>query len=268
MMKLDPFKIIEPTCISFSGGRTSAYMLWRVLQAHDGKLPDEAIVCFANTGKEDEATLRFVHDCSVNWNVPIIWLEYKWAEKPVDRFKVVFYETAARQGEPFAESIWQNGKPYLPNSVQRICTVNTKIKPINAYLKSINFEEFVIAVGIRADEQYRAAKMKDKWTPLVHAKVTKRDVLDFWASNSFDLELPSNGFYSNCDLCFMKPVAQVASMIQERPERAIWWAKQEEIAQGRFSKDRPTYANMMKFTKDQSDMFDLNEEAIACFCGD
>jgi 3'-phosphoadenosine 5'-phosphosulfate sulfotransferase (PAPS reductase)/FAD synthetase len=186
----------------------------------------------------------------------------------MNRFKVVTFETASRNGEPFAESIWQNGKPYLPNSVQRICTVNTKIKPINAYMQSINIDDWETAVGIRADEQYRAAKMKDKWTPLVYAGTTKQDVLNFWGANSFDLELPNSGFYSNCDLCFMKPLAQISSMIQEKPTRAIWWAQQEELAKGRFSKDRPTYASMMQFTQDQTDMFDKNEEAIACFCGD
>jgi argininosuccinate synthase len=50
----DPFKITEPTVISFSGGRTSAYLLWRVLQSNGG-MPDEAIAVFANTGKEEEA---------------------------------------------------------------------------------------------------------------------------------------------------------------------------------------------------------------------
>ena len=73
----DPFKITEPTVISFSGGRTSAYMLWRVLQSNGGKLPEEAIVCFANTGKEDENTLVFVRDCAINWGVKIHWIEYR-----------------------------------------------------------------------------------------------------------------------------------------------------------------------------------------------
>ena len=68
-MTRDPFKIDGQTCISFSGGRTSAYMLWRVLRSNGGTLPTECVVCFANTGKEDGATLRFVRGCGERWGV-------------------------------------------------------------------------------------------------------------------------------------------------------------------------------------------------------
>ena len=108
---MNPFLITEPTCISFSGGRTSAYMLWRILEANQMKLPEDAIVCFANTGKEEEATLKFVHDCEINWGAEIHWIEYKYDEIPAKRFKRVTYETASRGGEPFAELIDQNGSP-------------------------------------------------------------------------------------------------------------------------------------------------------------
>ena len=68
-----------------------------------GQLPSEAIVCFANTGKEDEATLRFVQDCSEHWNVPITWLEYR-----AEGYAVVDYATASRNGEPFEALIEKN----------------------------------------------------------------------------------------------------------------------------------------------------------------
>jgi len=278
----DPFKIDEPTCISFSGGRTSAYMLWRILQSHGGKLPEEAIVCFANTGKEDEATLQFVHDCETNWGVKIHWLEYRYDEVPSNRFKVVDFATASRDGEPFFELIDQNGSPYLPNPVARICTAKLKIRVIHHYLKSLGFEhnENMDWVGIRADEMRRAAKMDRSRTPLVTAGVTKETVGEFWRSQAFDLGLPNmNGvtMHGNCDLCFLKPAHQVFSLIREKPERAIWWIKMEEHAQSsnktfgdgaRFRKDRPSYKEMYEYALQQKDMFDANEEAIPCFCGD
>ena len=79
------YKLTEPSCISFSGGRTSAYMLWRFIDANDG-LPDDCIVTFANTGKEMNQTLNFVKDCEEYWDIPIVWLQYKKADKVKDRF--------------------------------------------------------------------------------------------------------------------------------------------------------------------------------------
>jgi 3'-phosphoadenosine 5'-phosphosulfate sulfotransferase (PAPS reductase)/FAD synthetase len=275
----NPFKITEPTCISFSGGRTSAYMLWRVLQANGGKLPAEAVVCFANTGKEDEATLQFVQRVSNEWVVPIVWLEFRDTD---DRFEVVSFETASRNGEPFEALIRKRN--YLPNPVTRFCTIDLKIRPIGRYLLSIGMAETkteaenMSMIGMRADEQRRAAKIADKSRiPLVKAGITKQDVGDFWRAQPFDLELSNmNGvtMHGNCDLCFLKGGAQILSLVQEKPERAVWWAKMEALALASkpsgavFRSDRPSYAQMASFAADQKDMFDQNEEAIACFCGD
>jgi 3'-phosphoadenosine 5'-phosphosulfate sulfotransferase (PAPS reductase)/FAD synthetase len=272
----DPFKIIEPTVISFSGGRTSGYMLWRVLQSNNG-LPDDAKVIFANTGKEEEATLKFINDCAIKWNVPIVWLEYL-PEKP--RYKEITYETASRNGEPFAALIEK--KNYLPNPVTRFCTVELKIRTIHRYLKDLGWkhDENSDWIGIRADEPRRAAKVTRDRVPLFVDGITSKDVGNFWAEQEFDLELPNiNGktYHGNCDLCFLKGYPQTLSLIQEKPERAIWWIEQEVkikstgkfIGDGaRFRKDRPSYKQMMEYSKTQGDMFGSEEETIACFCGD
>jgi 3'-phosphoadenosine 5'-phosphosulfate sulfotransferase (PAPS reductase)/FAD synthetase len=288
----DPFKIDSPTCISFSGGRTSAYMLWRVLQSNGG-LPQEAVVCFANTGKEDEATLRFVRDCGEHWSVHINWLEFQ-QEEP--QFKVVNFYTASRDGEPFEAVIRK--RQYLPNPVTRFCTSELKIRTMHKWLRA-NWQalgwdaadmEWDQMIGIRADEQRRVAKIRKRGhstettketmrMPLADANVSLSEIDAFWAKQPFKLELPTyNGrtLAGNCDLCFLKPANQVFTLIKEKPERAVWWAKMEALALALaskpdgavFRKDRPNYASMARFAQDQRDMFDKNEEGIACFCGD
>lgn len=280
---IDPFRINGPTCISFSGGRTSAYMLWRVLQAHQMSLPGDAVVCFANTGKECEETLEFVRDCSVNWGVEITWLEYVNYKDDEPKFKQVAFDTASRNGEPFEALIRRRG--FLPNPVARFCTVELKVRTIHRYLKAQGWTEWDSMLGIRADEQRRLSKIgnqdygkhEEKVAPLGAAGVTKEDVGAFWREQSFDLGLPNNNgvtMHGNCDLCFLKGGAQILSLIAEKPERAVWWASMEALALASkpsgavFRSDRPSYAQMAAFARDQRDMFDPNEEAIACFCGD
>jgi predicted phosphoadenosine phosphosulfate sulfurtransferase len=273
---MNPYKIIEPTVISFSGGRTSGYMLWRILQENNG-LPDDAIVVFANTGKEMEETLEFVRDCELNWNVPIHWVEYS-NEKC--GFKRVNFLSASRNGEPFAEML--NKKQYLPSPVMRFCTIELKIRAINKYLKFLGWDhnENMDWVGIRADEQRRAAKIDRERTPLVADGITKADVGKFWKAQSFDLKLPNNNgvtMHGNCDLCYLKGAKQTLSLISEKPDRALWWAKMEETHinkakndSGKFRKDRPTYRQMYNYVLSQKDLFlDMNDdETIPCYCGD
>jgi hypothetical protein len=113
---------------------------------------------------------------------------------------------------------------------------------------------------------------------LADAFVTAGDVGAFWKAQPFDLGLPNNNgktMHGNCDLCMLKPAAQVLSLIQEKPSRAVWWAAQEKKAEqfahgdgDKFRSDRASYAQMAKFTAAQADAFDQDEEAISCLCGD
>lgn len=270
----------ESTCISFSGGRTSAFMLWLYIQANEG-LPDSCHVTFANTGKENEATLRFVQRCSDEWQVPIAWIEYQRHEETQKRFKVVNFESASRNGEPFEQMIF--AKKYLPNPVARFCTIELKIRAISNYLFSIGAcesraqGENMAIVGIRADEHRRAVKISPERRPLVAAGITKEHVAEFWRNQPFDLELPNiNGvtYHGNCDLCYLKGASQIKSLIKENPESAEWWARMErEVPATKqtgalWRNDRPKYSEMLIIAKDQGDLFLAGDETIPCFCGD
>lgn len=90
--------------ISFSGGRTSAYMLHQILEANGG-LPDRAKVVFSNTGREMPETLDFVREVSGRWDVPIVWVELERGAEAGGRFRVVSHNSAARNGEPFEDMI-------------------------------------------------------------------------------------------------------------------------------------------------------------------
>lgn len=278
----DPFKIDGPTCLSFSFGRSSAYLLWRVLQANHG-LPKEALILSCNTGKEDEASLAFGREVSQRWGVPITLLEYRQGAG----FEVVSFETASRNGEPFEAVITQRGG-VLPNPRSRYCSSEMKTRTMHRYIRSLGVEEWDTMIGIRADEPRRVAKFRFNphpetpaeyvRIPLADAFVSAHDVGAFWKAQPFDLGLPNiNGktMHGNCDLCYLKPAAQVLSLVQEKPSRAVWWAEQEQKAEKfahgngkRFRDDRASYAEMSKFTAAQADAFDKDEEAISCLCGD
>lgn len=257
----DPFLIEGPALISFSGGRTSAYMLWRILQAHGGALPDDVYVCFANTGKEREETLRFVHECAMRWGVRVRWLEWRQRKGPVEgRFEEVGFNSASRDGQPLAGLI--EAKSYLPNSVMRFCTDELKIKVMKCFMVSLGYERWTNVIGLRADEMHRVNKSrarsesgKERWRnalPLADAGVAVRDVHSFWAAQDFDLGLLP--FEGNCDGCFLKARPKLWETERTKPGTLQWWADQEARCGATFRPEY-SYAELIQDVRRQPDMF-------------
>lgn len=250
MEGINPYWMAVPTLVSFSGGRTSGYMLHEIIRSHDGKLPEGVHVVFANTGKEREETLAFVNECAVRWSVPVRWVEWRAGDVG---FEEVTFETASRQGEPFSALIAQ--KQILPNVVMRYCTQKLKIHAMAKFMRSLGYEKWNNAVGLRYDEGHRVLKQidrntqaKDRWhavMPLSKAKVTKADVMSFWARQPFNLRL--HPYEGNCDLCFLKSRHKLHVIMRENPGLAAWWIEQETLYAGKTRKPE-----MSQFNADRS----------------
>lgn len=264
---MDPFRLETPAVVSFSGGRTSAYMLRRVLDAHGGSLPPGIKAAFQNTGREDERTLRYIDRMEKEWGVCVRWLEYMRRPGPVTEdgrtiachgWIEVNFRTASRGGEPFKmlldvyrdfRRVAKDADAVLPNPVQRFCSGVLKQRVMHWWVSDVlGWEEYTVAIGIRADEPSRVAKLKGAYkamspvAPLAAAGITEADVLGFWGRQPFDLGLthdPELGTYEgNCDFCFLKSNDKIKRLARERPESARWWADRERETGQRFRKDR------------------------------
>lgn len=231
--------------LAISGGRTSAYMLRRILEVN-GDLPNRVVATFENTGREMPQTLDFVAELSHRWQVPITWLEYL---PDAPGYLVVDHYTAARDGQPFEALIRK--RKFLPNQQARFCTVELKVRPAKKWVMAQGWERWTNAAGLRADEPHRLNKPPpcDRWTvwtPLADAGVTKEHVSKFWKAQAFDLMLPNNNGNTplgNCDGCFLKAEAINAHLAAEYPERAAWWERMEDLASSLTSGTGGTFSS-------------------------
>lgn len=214
--------------ISFSGGRTSGYMTKKIL---DTKRDEYDIkVIFSNTGFENEATLQFVHDCDTHFGFNTVWLEgVTNKEMGVGMsHKIVTFETASRNGEPFEQMIQKYG---ITNIQSPQCTRNLKRYPIESYLRSIGWalRDYDLAIGIRTDEQRRVKddKTRNVVYPLVHwFPADKQDVLDWWEDQPFDLQLQEH--QGNCKTCWKKSFNKLVKLHTEDPSQFDFFERMEE----------------------------------------
>jgi 3'-phosphoadenosine 5'-phosphosulfate sulfotransferase (PAPS reductase)/FAD synthetase len=274
----NPYRIDGPFVVSFSGGRTSAFMLAKIIDAHGGTFPPDGLVVFANTGREHSATLEFVRECAIRFGIAIHWIEYDTTTET--KYRVCDFDTASRNGEPFLDMM--RSRRMMPTPLRRLCTQWLKVEPIAKYAKSLGWNDATLAVGLRADEPRRVHRVAgterngfDYVCPMAEAGHTIDDVRAYWRASDFDLALPDDDrAFGNCDLCFLKGKRLIERVLRREPERAQWWIDAEREFGRTFRDDRATYAQMLVQVRIQPELFtrpdenDPEESQIPCTCTD
>lgn len=302
MTIVSPYKIRGPACVNVSGGRTSMYMMRRILD--EGPIDDGVFFAFANTGRELKETLDFVDECERQWGQKIYRLERRGTQdvqvmpSAFDRLLADKYEAYGRRGQT----------PVLPGPVARYCTIELKRTPAERFMVDMlgPCAEYDSVVGIRADEPSRVARLRERasesrpvypdgdesWMhpecsvaehkmraaslprvsydyvlPLADDGVVEADVLKFWKSQPFDLELEV--FEGNCDHCFMKSTWKRHECLRRRPALAEVWIADERKFGTPYRRSGQTVAEQLKAATVRLPLLDRMDDSLGdCLCHD
>jgi len=266
--------------VSFSGGRSSGMMLVKMAEK---KLLDNAVIQFADTGREHVETYNFVDKIENFIGVPIVRITAFPGVK-----------------DPLRHLILK--RKFLPNQQMRICTLELKIIPMQRLMIELGHKEYVNFLGFRADEQKRIVQKRDGDSFAVYKKnkkirqdaekveeqrnkddydfyqidnqfplnewdISKRDVLEFWAKMPFDLETPLGGD-SNCVFCFHKPFPQKVLLGQLLPEVLEVWLEDEKLIKATYNKNH-SMKDIQQFSKRQTNfVFNQIGDSENCVCSD
>ena len=240
--------------INFSGGQSSALMTILL------EPTDKDIVLFTDTGREHSKTYEFIK---------------KFEEKEKIKVHTTIYEKNGLYG---FNALIQH-KKYLPNREKRICTEELKIKTAKRYLRFLGIQKFDNYIGFRYDEEQRVKRYESKYKkvtpvfPLYKWGITKNDVNLFWEKKDYKLEIPS--ILGNCTMCFLKGKNALIRIMQNYPELAQEWIKDEQLTKERFNKERfstyiknVTYEDLMLVAKSQLPFKELEnlQPAFNCSC--
>jgi 7-cyano-7-deazaguanine synthase in queuosine biosynthesis len=204
----------ENLLVTCSGGRTSAFMCWWI-KDNMSHIYNMKFV-YANTGLEHEKTLEFVNKVDSFFNLNLVWIEANIDQekgKGTD-YKITDYKNATRDNSLFVDLCKKYG---LPNQTYIHCTRELKNQPMLKYAKDIfKNETFRQALGIRADEIRRVKISNEFIYPLQNIiNATKKDVLDFWEKQPFNLEIEEH--YGNCVGCYKKSDKKLKMIADENP---------------------------------------------------
>ena len=194
--------------VSFSGGRTSAYLVYLMEQKRKNEGLDVEYV-FMDTGAEHPKTYQFVRDVAEKFNINLrcIKAEISQTKGVGPKYKKISINDIGWDLDGFAKISKNHGAPYNPGGMH--CTQHLKTEPYRKFCNdTFGKGKYITWCGIRADEQKRLRPKKGYKYLAEISDFTKGHILNWWSNQSFNLEIDE--WEGNCIFCPKKPVSYVA----------------------------------------------------------
>jgi hypothetical protein len=201
-------------------------------------------------------------------------------------------------GKTFDKIIVRGEKKYLPNQMQRFCTVEMKIEPIKKFWFDNIQEPVETRIGFRANEIRRRNNMieraekdgfiydkfivgkhkngNNKWEkmkyqqpvfPLIDEQIMKDTIDNFWIDKPVRF-----AYLNNCIGCFHRNPVLLNYMSKKEPEKFEWFARQERetnylTCDNSGFKNGITYDKIKSYKFSQSLFDDDFNECDSGYCG-
>lgn len=222
--------------VSFSGGRTSAY-LCKVMIDVFGR--DNVDFIFMDTGAEHPKTYEFIRNVDREFGLNLTCLRADF-DQPLGeghKYNVVQIEDIKCDLGPFGEMCKKYG---TPSHAGKWCTSRMKQEIHDMYCDDKygkgNYQTWL---GIRIDEPRRLSGVGKSELIKYMAEISeyeKEDVLDFWRGMDFDLGIPE--WLGNCVFCFKKSNLKIAAAAKDAPDLLQQWLAMIDSAKERPEQER------------------------------
>ena len=236
--------------VSFSGGRSSAHLVWL--------LRDKADFIFMDTGAEHPKTYKFIKDIVEHWGIRLTVLRVAYNEKlgKGNDYEIVQLDRIGPDLDPWYGMVSKYG---CPSVASPYCTSRMKTEIHDKYCNSVYGKgNYITWIGIRADEQRR---IKDRENVKYLAQLSdfdKHDILDWWKKQPFNLEIPE--YLGNCVFCIKKGLNKVALAAKAEPELAQEFIKVTEGDHVRTEGRKHQHKRMYRKSLHLSDVIKMYED--------
>jgi len=204
--------------VSFSGGRTSAYLVYLMEQKRINEGFDVSYV-FMDTGAEHPKTYEFIANIVNEWGIPLIFLRLKVNPElgKANTYNQISLNEIGKDLQPWKDMLKKYGTPYNPGGA--FCTDRMKLVPYTKYcIEHFGKNNYVSWLGIRADEPKRLKEKKGYDFLASISDFDKDDILDWWKEQPFDLGIDEH--LGNCIFCIKKGINKVALAAKDEPDLA------------------------------------------------